>query len=192
MDIGATGRFVGFWAVLVTGFSYQTELVGVGAYMDIETANPRKAIPQAIRWTAGFFSLFMATVFFVAGCFCLFSSSATRAGVKVPFINAVLLSGSQDAAASTLVVYSSSAGIMYTLLAVSCSVMGLIAYINLSSSGATGVQLASQRQFHASSWVLSSAISAPPEDHARATEFPASVPPRSSPPYLSSTAAFFA
>jgi amino acid transporter len=173
MDIdGPTGKFVGFWAVLVTaGFSYQgTELVGVGAG---ETANPRKAIPQAIRWTFwGIFSLFMATVFFVginvpsndpnldSGAQDASASPlvvvATRAGVKVlpDIINAVLLSAILTAANSN--VYSSSRimvalaedglapafmkrtnkyGTPYFAVA-SCSVMGLIAYINLSSSGA--------------------------------------------------------
>ncbi|KAM5351038.1 hypothetical protein ACJ41O_003761 [Fusarium nematophilum] len=94
---GATGRFVGFWAVLVTaGFSYQgTELVGVGAG---ETANPRKAIPDAIRWTFwGIFGLFIATVFFV--------------GINVPFTEGAFESGAQDASASPLVVVAMRAGV---------------------------------------------------------------------------------
>lgn len=168
---GASGKFVGFWSVLVTaGFSFQgTELVGVGAG---ETANPRKAIPEAIRWTFwGIFSLFIATVFFV-GINVPFTEPllnnggtdasasplvvvATRAGVSVlpHIINAVLLSAILTAANSN--VYSSSR-IMVALaedgLAPSffkrtnkygtpyfavglCSVVGLIAFINLSSSG---------------------------------------------------------
>ncbi|KAF4974530.1 hypothetical protein FZEAL_8581 [Fusarium zealandicum] len=94
---GDTGRFVGFWATLVTaGFSYQgTELVGVGAG---ETANPSKAIPSAIRWTFwGIFSLFIATVFFV--------------GLNVPFDLEALDSGAQDASASPLVISAIRAGV---------------------------------------------------------------------------------
>ena len=65
MVSGSTGKFVGFWAVLITaGFSYQgAELVGIGAG---EAADPRRAIPQAIRWTFwGIFVLYTATVFFI-------------------------------------------------------------------------------------------------------------------------------
>lgn len=174
MDIeGPTGRFVGFWAVLVTaGFSYQgTELVGVGAG---ETANPRKAIPEAIRWTFwGIFGLFMATVFFVginvpsndpaldSGATDASASPlvivAIRAGVSVlpDIINAVLLTAVLSAANSN--VYSSSRimvalsedglapafmkrtnkfGTPYFAVA-SCSVLGLLGFINLSSSGET-------------------------------------------------------
>ena len=87
---GGIGRFVGFWAVLIAGgFSFQgTELVGMGAG---ETANPKKAIPQAIRGTYwGIFCLFIATVFFV--------------GITVPADNAQLTSGADDASASPLVI----------------------------------------------------------------------------------------
>lgn len=168
---GDTGRFVGFWATLVTaGFSFQgTELVGVGAG---ETANPRKAIPSAIRWTFwGIFTLFISTVFFVginipytlealqSGAQDASASPlvivAQRAGVKVlpDIINAVLLTAILSAANSN--VYSSSRimvalaedglapafmkrtnrfGTPYYAVG-SCSVLGLLAYINLSSSG---------------------------------------------------------
>lgn len=91
------GKFVGFWSVMVTaGFSYQgSELVGIGAG---ETANPRKAIPQAIRWTFwGNFSLFVATVFFV--------------GINIPFDNPDLQSGATNASASPLVIVAKLAGV---------------------------------------------------------------------------------
>lgn len=94
---GATGKFVGFWAVLITaGFSFQgTELVGVGAG---ETENPRKAIPSAIRWTYwGIFVLFVATVFLV--------------GLDVPFDDAGLRSTSTNASASPLVIVANRAGV---------------------------------------------------------------------------------
>ncbi|KAI5465319.1 amino acid permease/ SLC12A domain-containing protein [Mariannaea sp. PMI_226] len=94
---GATGKFVGFWAVLVTaGFSYQgTELVGVGAG---ETANPRKAIPEAIRWTFwGIFGLFVSTIFFV--------------GINIPANADGLDSGKTDASASPLVLIAVRAGV---------------------------------------------------------------------------------
>ncbi|RSL42007.1 hypothetical protein CEP54_015634 [Fusarium duplospermum] len=47
---GATGRFIGFWSVMITaGFSYQgSELVAIGAG---ETKDPQKMIPSAMRWT---------------------------------------------------------------------------------------------------------------------------------------------
>jgi amino acid transporter len=94
---GATGKFVGFWAVLVTaGFSYQgTELVGVGAG---ETANPRKAIPEAIRWTFwGIFGLFVSTIFFV--------------GINLPSNADGLGSDKTDASASPLVMITVRAGV---------------------------------------------------------------------------------
>lgn len=98
---GAIGKFVGFWAVLVSaGFSYQgAELVGVGAG---ETANPAKAVPTAIRWTFwGIFSLFVSTVFFI--------------GILIPTSNSDLQnqidnSGS-DAASSPLVIACNLAGV---------------------------------------------------------------------------------
>ncbi|KAJ4158372.1 uncharacterized protein LMH87_008901 [Akanthomyces muscarius] len=94
---GSTGKFVAFWATLITaGFSFQgTELVAVGAG---ETANPRKTIPSAIRWTFwGIFSLFIATVFFV--------------GINVPYDDERLASDKQDASASPLVLVAVRAGI---------------------------------------------------------------------------------
>lgn len=94
---GPTGKFVSFWSVLITaGFSYQgSELVGIGAG---ETKNPRKAIPQAIRWTFwGIFSLFVATVFFI--------------GIVVPYNNSGLQDGSTNANASPLVIAANLAGI---------------------------------------------------------------------------------
>ncbi|KAL0939235.1 amino acid permease [Colletotrichum truncatum] len=168
---GPVGKFVGFWAVLVTaGFSYQgTELVGVGAG---ETANPQKAIPEAIRWTFwGIFGLFISTVFFVGinlpynaeglGSGKTDASAsplvlvAMRAGVPVlpHILNGVLLTAVLTAANSN--VYSSSRlmvalaqeglapkfmkntnryGTPYYAVGL-CSVLGLVAFINLSSNG---------------------------------------------------------
>ncbi|KAK5624332.1 hypothetical protein RRF57_000050 [Xylaria bambusicola] len=94
---GDSGKFVGFWSVLVTaGFSYQgTELVGVGAG---ETANPSKTVPSAIRWTFwGVFTLFIATIFFI--------------GITVPSNNPNLLSNASDASASPLVIAAKLAGV---------------------------------------------------------------------------------
>jgi amino acid transporter len=94
---GAAGRFVGFWAVLITaGFSFQgTELIGIGAG---EAADPRKTIPSAVKWTFGLiFSLFVATVFFI--------------GIVVPYDNKNLMSGSTDASASPLVIAAKLAGV---------------------------------------------------------------------------------
>ncbi|KAI0878961.1 arginine transporter [Hypoxylon argillaceum] len=97
MVSGNTGKFVGFWAVLVTaGFSYQgTELVGVGAG---ETANPSKSVPSAIRWTFwGVFTLFVGTIFFI--------------GITVPYDNPSLLTDASDASASPLVIAAKLAGV---------------------------------------------------------------------------------
>ncbi|KAK7935059.1 hypothetical protein PG985_000554 [Apiospora marii] len=94
---GATGKFVGFWSVLVTaGFSYQgAELVGVGAG---ETADPAKAVPSAIRWTFwGILSLFVSTIFFI--------------GLLVPSDNPDLNLGKTDASASPLVIAAKLAGV---------------------------------------------------------------------------------
>ncbi|KAK8058626.1 hypothetical protein PG994_009074 [Apiospora phragmitis] len=95
--LGATGKFVGFWSVLVTaGFSYQgAELVGVGAG---ETADPAKAVPSAIRWTFwGILSLFVSTIFFI--------------GLLVPSDNPDLNLGKTDASASPLVIAAKLAGV---------------------------------------------------------------------------------
>jgi amino acid transporter len=97
MTTGHTGRFVGFWAVLVqASFSYQgAELVGVGAG---EVKNPRKAVPQAIRWTFfGIFGLFSLTIFFI--------------GLLVPSDNGDLLTSASDASASPLVIAAKLAGV---------------------------------------------------------------------------------
>lgn len=94
---GASGRFVGFWSVLVTaGFSYQgTELVGIGAG---ETKNPRKTIPSAIRWTFwGILVLFCFTVFFI--------------GLNIPYDLEELGSGGTNASASPLVIIAQRAGV---------------------------------------------------------------------------------
>ncbi|PKS13184.1 hypothetical protein jhhlp_000529 [Lomentospora prolificans] len=94
---GAIGKFVGFWAVLVTAaFTFQgAELVGVGAG---ETKNPGKSIPSAIRWTFwGIFTLFLATVFFV--------------GINLPFNLEELQSDKSDASASPLVIIAQRAGV---------------------------------------------------------------------------------
>ncbi|RYP21648.1 hypothetical protein DL765_002109 [Monosporascus sp. GIB2] len=94
---GATGKFVGFWSVMVTaGFSYQgSELVGVGAG---EARDPSKSVPSAIRWTFwGIFSLFVATIFFI--------------GLLVPYDNPQLLIGKSDASASPLVIAANLAGV---------------------------------------------------------------------------------
>ncbi|KAH7311361.1 arginine permease [Stachybotrys elegans] len=97
LDDGATGKFIGFWSVLITAaFSFQgTELVGIAAG---EAKDPRKTIPSAIRWTFwGIFTLFIFTVFFL--------------GLNIPYTNPDLLSDSQDASASPLVIVANLAGV---------------------------------------------------------------------------------
>ncbi|KAG6038173.1 hypothetical protein E4U41_004520 [Claviceps citrina] len=94
---GATGKFVGFWSVLITaGFSYSgAELVAVGAG---EAQNPGKAIPRAIKSTYwGICILFVATVFFI--------------GINIPYDNADLQSGATNASASPLVIVAKLAGV---------------------------------------------------------------------------------
>lgn len=94
---GSLGKFVGFWGVLITAaFSFQgTELVGVGAG---ETANPRKNVPHAIRWTFwGIFTLFIGTVFFL--------------GILVPSNDERLTLGEKNASASPLVIATIRAGV---------------------------------------------------------------------------------
>ncbi|KAB5577576.1 arginine permease [Coniochaeta sp. 2T2.1] len=94
---GASGKFVGFWAVLIkAAFSYQgAELVGVGAG---EVRNPRKSVPSAIRQTFfGIFTLFTLTIFFI--------------GLLVPSDNKDLLSDKSDASASPLVIAANLAGV---------------------------------------------------------------------------------
>ena len=94
---GAIGKFVGFWAVLVTAaFTFQgAELVGVGAG---ETKNPEKSIPSAIRWTFwGIFVLFLAAVFFV--------------GINLPYNLEGLKTDATDASASPLVLIAQRAGV---------------------------------------------------------------------------------
>lgn len=94
---GDSGKFIGFWSVLVTaGFSYQgAELVGIGAG---ETHDPVKNVPKAIRWTFwGIVSLFVATIFFV--------------GLLVPSDTKELLIGTTDASASPLVIAANLAGV---------------------------------------------------------------------------------
>ncbi len=97
LEEGATGKFVGFWAVLITaGLSYQgSELVGVGAG---ETQNPRETVPSAIRWTFwSIFCMFVAVIFFI--------------GLLVPSDNQDLLNASDNASASPLVIAAKLAGI---------------------------------------------------------------------------------
>jgi amino acid transporter len=97
MREGAAGKFIGFWAVLITAaFSYQgAELVGIAAG---EAQNPSKTIPSAIRWTFwGIFTLFVSTVFFV--------------GLNIPYTNPDLQNDGYDATASPLVIVARLAGV---------------------------------------------------------------------------------
>lgn len=94
---GATGKFVGFWTVLIiASFSYQgVEAVGLGAG---EALNPHKTVPVAIRNTFwGVASLFVATLFFI--------------GVDVPSNDKNLMTGGNNASASPLVLTAVRAGI---------------------------------------------------------------------------------
>lgn len=94
---GGTGKFVGFWAVIIqAAVAYQgAELVGVGAG---EARDPRKTVPSAIRvsfW--GIISLFCITILLM--------------GMVVPSNDPDLLSGSSDASASPLVIAARRAGV---------------------------------------------------------------------------------
>ncbi|KAL2414730.1 Arginine permease CAN1 [Exophiala dermatitidis] len=96
-DLIPTGKFVGFWAVLIqAGFSYQgTELVGITVG---EVQNPRKAVPAAIRKTFyRILFMFVLTVFFI--------------GILTPYTNTDLLSSSSNATASPLVIAAKLAGV---------------------------------------------------------------------------------
>jgi amino acid transporter len=94
---GSTGKFVGFWAVLISaGFAFQgTELVAIGAG---ESANPRVTMPKAIRNTFwSIFLLFLSTIFFV--------------GILVPYDNENLTLGDTNAGSSPLVIAAQLAGV---------------------------------------------------------------------------------
>ncbi|KAG8425953.1 lysine permease [Metarhizium acridum] len=145
---GASGKFVGFWSVLITaGFSYQgSELVGIGAG---ETENPRKAIPKLFAGLSGSTAQNASASPLVI--------VAKLAGVHVlpDIINAVLLTAVLSAASSD--VYSSTR-ILYALAdeglapaifkktnrfgtpywsVAFCSLLGLLAFLNLSENGET-------------------------------------------------------
>ncbi|KXX73035.1 Arginine permease [Madurella mycetomatis] len=94
---GGTGKFVGFWAVIIqAAVAYQgAELVGVGAG---EARDPRKTVPSAIKVTFwGIISLFVVTIWLM--------------GMIVPSNDPNLLSGSSDASASPLVIAAQRAGV---------------------------------------------------------------------------------
>lgn len=100
-DTGATGKFLGFWSVMVNAtFAYLgTELVGVTAG---EAQNPRRSIPKAIKLT------FYRILFF----YCL---SVFLIGMIVPY-NAKELAFANDqenpgASASPFVVAAKLAGV---------------------------------------------------------------------------------
>ncbi|EOO03777.1 putative arginine permease protein [Phaeoacremonium minimum UCRPA7] len=130
---GAIGKFVGFWAVLITaGFSFQgAELVGVGAG---ETSNPEKAIPSAIRWTYwGITVLFIALVFFI--------------GIDVPYTNENLQMDATDASASPLVIIADLSGVhvlAHIINAVLLTAVLSAANSNLYSSSRIMVALAKE------------------------------------------------
>lgn len=93
----ATAKFVGFWAVLIqAGFSYQgTELVGVAAG---ETENPQVTVPSAIRKTfIRILVFFVLTIFFI--------------GLLVPYDNPNLITDTNDASASPMVIAAKLAGV---------------------------------------------------------------------------------
>lgn len=95
--LGNTGKFVGFWAVLIqASLSYQgAELVGVGAG---EARNPRKTVPRAILTTFwGILVMFVSCIFLL--------------GLVVPADDPALLSESSNASASPLVIAATRAGV---------------------------------------------------------------------------------
>lgn len=94
---GAKAKFVGFWAVLIqAGFSYQgTELVGVAAG---ETENPQVTVPSAIRKTfIRILVFFVLTIFFI--------------GLLVPYDNENLITDTNNASASPMVIAAKLAGV---------------------------------------------------------------------------------
>jgi amino acid transporter len=94
---GATGKFVGFWAVIIqAAFAYQgAELVGVGAG---EARDPGKTVPRAIRVTFwGIMALFVVSIWLM--------------GMVVPSSDPNLLSGSSNASGSPLVIAAQRAGV---------------------------------------------------------------------------------
>ncbi|KAJ3150972.1 hypothetical protein HDU86_006228 [Geranomyces michiganensis] len=93
---GSTGRFFGFWAVLVqASFSYiGTEIVAIAAG---EAKNPRRNIPKAIKRVS-----FRIALFYIGGTFII--------GLLVPS-NHPKLGTSSDAKASPFVIGIQNAGI---------------------------------------------------------------------------------
>lgn len=91
--LGATGRFLGFWACMVQAcFAYTgTEVVGVAFG---EAPNPRKTVARAAKQT-----LFRITAFYILGALVL--------GMSVPYTNDQLIGATKSstgAAASPFVV----------------------------------------------------------------------------------------
>ena len=94
---GATGKFVGFWAVLIqASFAYQgAELVGVGAG---EARDPRRTVPRAIRTTFwGIMVLFVVSIFLLS--------------MLVPSDDPSLLTEVSNASASPLVIAAMRGGV---------------------------------------------------------------------------------
>jgi amino acid transporter len=96
---GAAGRFLGVWSTTTTAvFAYLgTEIVGVTVG---ECANPRKAIPRAIRLTFFRIVLFYVILVLLLGLIIPYNSpalaTATSKGTSAaasPFVAAILVSG---------------------------------------------------------------------------------------------------
>ncbi len=96
---GATGKFLGFWSVLTTAvFAYLgTELIGVVVG---ECANPRKAIPRAIKLTFFRILLFYIVLVFLLTMILPYNSPLLKtatgksaSAAASPFVVAIQISG---------------------------------------------------------------------------------------------------
>ncbi|KAG7111850.1 Basic amino-acid permease like protein [Verticillium longisporum] len=137
---GATGKFVGFWSVLIiAGFSFQgSELVGIGAG---ECRDPAKSVPRAIRVTFwGIFCLFIATVFFL--------------GLLVPSDDERLLSGGKDASASPLVIAAQRAGVKVLPDIINAVLLtAVLSAANSNVYSGSRILLALASEGHAPQWI---------------------------------------
>ncbi|EGR44381.1 uncharacterized protein TRIREDRAFT_23415 [Trichoderma reesei QM6a] len=98
-DTGATGKFLGFWSVLLNAtFAYLgTELVGVTAS---EAQNPRRNIPKAIKLTFVRICVFYILSVFLVGLIVPYNSkslafaNAQKTGASAsPFVVAAIVAG---------------------------------------------------------------------------------------------------
>ncbi|KAK6823529.1 lysine permease [Apiospora arundinis] len=120
---GPTGKFMGFWSVLVTaGFSYQgAELVGVGAG---ETADPAKAVPlgPGVKVLPDIINAVLLTAVLSAANSNVYSGSR------------ILVALANENHAPACIRRTNKIGTPYIAVGMT-SAIGLLAYMNLSESG---------------------------------------------------------